>query len=295
MGGLGSVPSVSANGATNGIVWVTESSGGGTLRAYDAADLANELYDSGQNRARDALGSYVKFSTPTIANGKVYAGTQNSLAVYGLLGSPAVGSSVVNAASYQPGPVAPGSYITLFGRNLAQTIATAPSYPLPTTLAGSSLTINGFPAPLYYASPTQIDAQVPFGTAAGTATAILTVGGSALPGVTFTVQATAPGLFTTSLTASVGSVITVYGTGQGMVDSSIADGAAAPDSPITITAPVTATLGGQPVQVSLAGLAPRLAGVFVVSIQIPNLPPGDYPLVITIGGASSNSAVITIQ
>jgi hypothetical protein len=85
MGGLGSVPSVSASGADNGIVWVLESSGGGILRAYDAANLATELYNSGQNRARDALSSYVKFSTPTIANGRVYAGTQNSLAVYGLL------------------------------------------------------------------------------------------------------------------------------------------------------------------------------------------------------------------
>src|SRR6202030_1250446 len=111
IGGLGAVPSVSANGAGDGIVWVLESSGGGILRAYDAANLANELYSSGLNRARDALGSYVKFSTPTIANGRVYAGTQNSLAVYGLLGSPAVApGGVVNAASYQPGPVAPGSF-----------------------------------------------------------------------------------------------------------------------------------------------------------------------------------------
>jgi uncharacterized protein (TIGR03437 family) len=295
MGGAGSVPSVSANGATNGIVWVTESSSGGILRAYDAANLATELYDSGQNRARDALGSYVKFSTPTIANGKVYAGTQNSLAVYGLLGSPAVTSGgIVNAASYQPGPVAPGSLITLFGQNLAQTIATAPSYPLPTTLAGSSLAINGVAAPLYYASPTQIDAQVPFSTAAGTASAILTVGGTPLPAVTFVVQPTAPGLFTTTANASVGDVTTVYGTGQGLVDTPIADGAAAPDSPVKITAPVTATLGGQPAEVSLAGLASHLAGVFQVTIQIPNLPPGDYPLVITIGGASSNSAQITV-
>jgi hypothetical protein len=84
-GGLGAVPSVSANGESNGIVWVLESSGSGTLRAYDATNLAVELYDSGQNRVRDALGSYVKFSTPTIADGKVFAGTQNSLAVFGLL------------------------------------------------------------------------------------------------------------------------------------------------------------------------------------------------------------------
>jgi uncharacterized protein (TIGR03437 family) len=295
MGGLGSAPSISANGATNGIVWVTESSGGGILRAYDAANLANEIYDSGQNRARDALGSYVKFSTPTIANGKVYAGTQNSLAVYGLLGSPAVNSGgIVNAASYQPGPVAPGSYITLFGQNLAQTVATA-SYPLPTTLAGTSLTIDGVPAPLYYVSPTQIDAQVPFATASGTATAILTAGGVPLPAVTFTVQPTAPGLFTSGATASVGDVITVYGTGQGMVDTPIADGVRAPDSPVGITAPVAATLGGQPAAVSTATLVPRLAGVFQVSIQIPNLTPGNYPLVVTIGGVPSNTALVTVH
>jgi hypothetical protein len=85
MGGFGAVPGVSANGDADGIVWVLESSGGGVLRAYDATNIANELYNSSQNRARDGLGSYVKFSTPTIANGKVYAGTQNSLAVYGLL------------------------------------------------------------------------------------------------------------------------------------------------------------------------------------------------------------------
>ena len=295
IGGLGSVPCISANGSTNGIVWITESSSGGILRAYDAANLANELYDSGQNRARDALGSYVKFYTPTIANGKVYAGTQNSVAVYGLLGSPAVTSGgIVNAASYQPGPVAPGSYISLFGQNMAQTVATA-SYPLPTTLAGSSLTINGVAAPLYYVSPTQIDAQVPFATASGTATAILTTGGAPLPAVTFAVQPIAPGLFTTAVRASVGDVITVYGTGQGMVDTSIADGAAAPISPVGITATVAATLGGQPAQVASAGLVPRIAGVFQVSIQIPNLQPGDYPLVITIGGVSSNSALITLH
>jgi uncharacterized protein (TIGR03437 family) len=304
-GGLGAVPSVSANGATNGIVWVLESSSNGILRAYDAANLANELYDSGQNRARDALGSYVKFSTPTIANGKVYAGTQNSLAVFGLLGSPAIApGGVVNAASYQPGPVAPGSLIAFFGQNMAQTVATA-SYPLPTTLAGSSLMIDGVPAPLYYASPTQIDAQVPFATASGTATAILTVGGAALPAVSFMVQPIAPGLFLArnadgsangaGQPAALGSMITVYGTGQGMVDNPIADGAAAPASPPSKpTAPVTATLGGQPAQVSSIFLAPRLAGVFEASIQVPSLAPGDYPLIVTIGGASSNSVLIRV-
>jgi hypothetical protein len=58
----------------------------GTLRAYDALDITHELYDSDQNPQRDAMGSFVKMSTPIVANGKVYVNTQsNKLPVYGLL------------------------------------------------------------------------------------------------------------------------------------------------------------------------------------------------------------------
>jgi len=86
----GPTPSVSANGTANGIVWALDigawSSGGpGVLHAYDAANLATELYNSAQNAARDQLGPAIKFTVPTIVNGKVYVGTGNSLAVLGLL------------------------------------------------------------------------------------------------------------------------------------------------------------------------------------------------------------------
>ena len=94
----GTSPSVSANGASNGIVWTIENSGNlgsidytGTtaiLHAYDATNLSSELYNSAQ-AASDAAGAPVKFTVPTIANGKVYVGTQASVAVYGLFsGSP---------------------------------------------------------------------------------------------------------------------------------------------------------------------------------------------------------------
>jgi len=79
----GCVPSISADGTVGGIVWILESRG--ELHAYDASSLAKELYNSSQNSARDQLGGYVKFSVPTIANGRVYASTQDSLVVYGLL------------------------------------------------------------------------------------------------------------------------------------------------------------------------------------------------------------------
>jgi hypothetical protein len=79
----GCVPGISANGTEDAIVWVLEPAS--ILHAYDARKLETELYNSDQNHDRDALGPYVKFTAPMIANGKVYAGTQTSLDVYGLL------------------------------------------------------------------------------------------------------------------------------------------------------------------------------------------------------------------
>jgi hypothetical protein len=55
------------------------------LRAYDATDVAHELYNSAQAGPRDTLGSAVKFTVPTIINGKVYVGTASELDVFGLL------------------------------------------------------------------------------------------------------------------------------------------------------------------------------------------------------------------
>jgi len=80
----GSVPTISANGTKNAIVWAVEPSKS-ILHAYDATNLSNELYNSNQNATRDALGSHVKFAPATVANGKVYVGTQNHLVAFGIL------------------------------------------------------------------------------------------------------------------------------------------------------------------------------------------------------------------
>jgi hypothetical protein len=82
----GATPSVSANGTSNGIVWAAENSGTAVLHAYDATNLANELYNSNQAaNSRDQFGSGNKFITPMIVNGKVYVGTTNGIGVFGLL------------------------------------------------------------------------------------------------------------------------------------------------------------------------------------------------------------------
>jgi hypothetical protein len=83
----GASPAVSANGTSSAIVWTMERTSTGnhiTLHAYDATNVANELYNSTQNAARDDAGLAVKFTVPTIANGKVYIGTIYKLEVYGL-------------------------------------------------------------------------------------------------------------------------------------------------------------------------------------------------------------------
>jgi hypothetical protein len=82
----GVLPSVSANGVSNGIVWAIENTGTAVLHAFAANDLTQELYNSNQAaNGRDHFGGGNKFITPMIADGKVFAATSNSVAVFGIL------------------------------------------------------------------------------------------------------------------------------------------------------------------------------------------------------------------
>jgi hypothetical protein len=91
----GASPSLSANGAMNGIIWDIDNSnyidatgvpdGPSVLHAYDATNLATELYNSSQAGSRDTAGVALKFTVPTIANGRVFVPTSTELDIYGLL------------------------------------------------------------------------------------------------------------------------------------------------------------------------------------------------------------------
>jgi len=98
---------------------------------------------------------------------------------------------VVNADG-QPGPVAPGSIVSLFGSNLAPRAAQASTSPWPKVLETTSVFINGVAAPLGYVSPTQINAQVPSDTLPGQATVTVVVGDRILAPVELTVATPVP-------------------------------------------------------------------------------------------------------
>ncbi len=303
----GSTPVISANGASGGIVWALEQGSGGTLHAYDATDLSKELFSGG-------TGSYVKFSSPTVVNGHVYAGTQNSLLVYGLTGTAVADTpAAVNGATFQAGAaLAPGSIVSLFGSFGVPATKAPHGQNLPTVLTGISVRVNGALAPLFYIGPNQINAQLPYELAAGVWPVVVSVNGADLEAGTVQVQATAPGLFliggahaavrnqdnsvnSSGNPAAPGTIVSAYLTGQGALATAVADGALAPASPhIGAAGNVTASIDGQPVAVHFAGLSPGSAGLFQVNLAVPQLPAGDHALVITIGDVSSNAAPISV-
>jgi uncharacterized protein (TIGR03437 family) len=138
-------------------------------------------------------------------------------------------------------------------------------------------------------------------------------GGTVIGTTAFLVEPVAPGLFLlgqgraavlnqdfsinlASAPAAVGSVIAAYMTGLGAVDNPVPTGLATPASPFSqVTSTVTATIGGTAAHVVFAGLAPGFAGFYQVNVVVPQLAPGDYPLVVTVAGIASNSGIVSVR
>jgi uncharacterized protein (TIGR03437 family) len=187
------------------------------------------------------------------------------------------------------------------------------SFPLPLSLGGAMVSIGNSPAYAFSASPTQIYALVPSTLQPGPAEVAVTVNGQTAT-TTATVVAIAPGLFTIdgkraavhnpdfslnlpSKPAVVGTVIMAYFTGQGKTLSMAPDGQPVPpgnSQAYSTQATTTATIGGEPATVIYSGLAPGFDGLAEAYIQVPNLPAGDYDLVITVGGVASNSGTVSV-
>lgn len=211
-------------------------------------------------------------------------------------------AGVTNGASGQIA-FAQGMEMSVFGTNLAASTALAGSLPLPSTLGGATATINGLNAPLYYASPTQLNVQVPYGVPDGSATLTVNVAGQ-IGTFPFVVTDTAPGIYV-GTNSSIGSATrggigVLYLTGAGAQNPAIATGAAPPSTtplsqlPVPV-APYSITVGGTSTTVTFFGIPPFLVGVTQVNFLVPtSLAVGVQPVVVTVGGVASTTAYVTI-
>src|ERR1035438_7900102 len=208
-------------------------------------------------------------------------GPSNALTFTIVLPTPATTSDgILNAASFLPA-IAPGALITVFGSNLAAGTAQFSATPLPVSLGGTSVSINGTSVPLLFVSPGQVNAQVPYEAKVGTAKLIVQSNGVSSPAVNFEVAATGPGVFTPPQSTHVlarnladgtlnaadtparpGQYVTAYLTGQGLVDPAVTTGDVAPSSPPfpAPLAPVQVKIGGVVADLQFAGLAPGFIG-----------------------------------
>jgi uncharacterized protein (TIGR03437 family) len=212
--------------------------------------------------------------------------------------------------------VAPGTIVQIYGSNLAAQPASATTIPLPSKLNATSVLIGGMLAPLYYVSPGQINAQVPFELAAGNQYQVIVNANGALSTPNpIQLSSVAPGvlgfatgqIIATHLNGSLvlettpaapGEVIVFYVAGMGLTNQNVPSGTASPSTNLAMPlVPPTLTLGGIAVtNVLFSGLTPTLVGLYQVDFQVPaTAPNGDLQLVMTQANGESNTTVIPVH
>ena len=231
-------------------------------------------------------------------------------------------NGVVNAASFEAGkPVAPGSYITIFGSGLSDFTdsATTPILPLAIDFAivsfdAPSANISA-PGHLVYVSPSQVNLQVPW-ELKGQSSAQVKVTIDFSYGNVVTVQLAdyAPAFFEigggnvaaldlsynvigANNPAKQGSTVQFYLNGLGPVDHQPASGDPAPSSPLATcqSAPLL-SIGGKTANSSFCGLAPGFPGLYQINAAVPTgLTPGPQPITVSIGGQTSKTSNIVVQ
>jgi uncharacterized protein (TIGR03437 family) len=211
--------------------------------------------------------------------------------------------------------LAPGMVVEIYGSYLATQTIVASTASLPTALAGTSVLIGGIPAPLYFVSPGQIDAQIPFELAAGSQYQILVeVNGALSTPEPIQIIAAAPGIanvggqivaqhafdgsyVTPTSPAQPGEYVVFYLSGLGATDNPVPSGTPTPNSPSSspLMAP-TLTFAGASTPIAFAGLVPSEIGLFRINFQIPaNAASGNATLSVTSGTATSNQVAIPVQ
>jgi uncharacterized protein (TIGR03437 family) len=238
---------------------------------------------------------------------------------------------VANTAGPSTGQaIAPGSLVSIFGTNLASSMAASGSVPLSTTVSGVGVTVNSVAAPIQSVSAGQINIQLPWSvplsdtksgpaqvvvtrddgmvsapasvTVAASAPAVFNIGGQAIAinpdGSLAAPAALIPGLSTRPAKIGDPGGLVILATGLGAVDQTIADGANSMDMTRNTLAQPTVLIGGVAAQVTFCGLSPQFVGVNQINVMIPaGTPAGNaVSLQIQVNGiVSSNPVSIAVS
>lgn len=230
-------------------------------------------------------------------------------------------NGAVNAANYANQPATPGSYISLFGNNLAPSASYYSTPYLPIALNQVTVSFDNpnvsVPGHLVFVSPEQVNLQVPWELQGQPSVQIkVSVGDSSGVVYTLPLGTYAPALFeassggqhiaaaldeqnnvvTTSNPVARGKVVQLFGNGLGPVNNQPASGDPAPFGPFatTVTTPIV-TIGGLNAQVNFSGLAPGNAGLYQVNAVVPETGSGLQPVRISIGGMVSTASLLPVE
>lgn len=231
---------------------------------------------------------------------------------------------VENGASFIQGqPIAPGSFVAVFGSNFGSGLTLFSTVPLSNSLAGASVTFNGIPAPMVGVTSGQINAQAPWELpTTGNAQVVVTTSAGPSAPVSVPLTTAAPGLFFiftdstgvnrpgaynnvdgslplpttiqlpgyTSRPSKPGEVLVLFCTGLGPVTNQPADGAAGlANDPFSKTVALpTVLVGGVSANVLFSGLSPQYPSFYQIAVTVPNVPAGDaVPLQIQMNGITT--------
>ena len=291
--------------------WMPPSTNVGDIKFYVAGNAGN---GDGKADGKDLISTNVY--TLKAATG----GTSNK---------PAIGAVVTLGQFGGAQAMAPGSYIEIYGSNLATTTrlwagSDFSGTTAPTTLDGVKVTIANIPAFIYFISPGQIDAIVPSSIGPGQQDIVVTNANGTSAAYSAKVNVTQPGVFAppswtvggkqyvgaqladgsfvltpgtiaglTTRQAKPGETILVYGVGFGATTPNIVAGQITSQLN-SLATPVTVTIGGAPATLSYGGLAPNFVGLYQFNVVVPNIADNDAaPLVFSLGGAPISQTLVT--
>lgn len=246
-------------------------------------------------------------SASTTTSGNILAGTGPILVPHGL---------VNNLYAQVGAAVAPGTVASIFGSGFASAPATPGVLPLPTSLQGTSVTVGGIPAPLFYISGNQINIQVPTELASNATYPVVVTNGKTISVPDrITIADASPGvaafadggiiaqhgdyqLIDAAHPAGTGEAIIAYLVGMGATTPAVATGKQAPGAEpfARLKTPVTVTVDGKNADILFAGLSPGGIGLYQVVFSVPKeiTAAGSLKVVMSQAGVNANTTTLPV-